>query len=69
MRKVCSFILLLFSAPFLNHNNIFSCNHNSLNAPDETTIKVKFMDGKLESSVVLPKGLYPVWFNKKQNNP
>ena len=46
---------------------IFSCSHNSLNAPDGKTIKVQFMDGKLESSVVLPKGLYPVWFNQKQS--
>jgi len=34
-----------------------------LNAPDEMAIKVKFMDGKLESSVMLPKGLYPAWLN------
>ena len=25
------------------------------------------MDGKLESSVVFPKGLHPVWFNQKQS--
>ncbi|KAL9974647.1 hypothetical protein ACROYT_G011708 [Oculina patagonica] len=49
------------------HNNhpstvwIFSCSNSPLNTSDETTIKVKFMDGKLESSVVLPKGESEVW--------
>jgi len=37
-----------------------------LNTPDETTVKVEFMDGKLESSVVLPKGLYPALFHNKK---
>ena len=46
---------------------IFCCSYNSFNAPDGKTIKVQFMDGKLESSVVLPKGLHNVWFNQKQS--
>ena len=49
-------------AIFLNSIYIFSCNYSPLNSPDETVVKVKFMDGKLESSVVLPKGLYHVYF-------
>lgn len=52
-------------AIFLNSIYIFSCNYSPLNSPDETVVKVKFMDGKLESSVVLPKGLYHVYFKWK----
>lgn len=49
------------------HNNhpstvwIFSCEYSPSNVPDETIVNVTFMNGKLESCVVLPKGESEVW--------
>ena len=47
-----------FESVFLNRSHIYSCKHCLSNVPDETIVKVTFMNGKLEKSVVLPKGLY-----------
>lgn len=47
---------------FLNSSNIFRCSYSLLNVPDETAVKVTFMNGKLENCVVLPKGLRMVLF-------
>ncbi|CAH3130023.1 unnamed protein product [Porites lobata] len=40
---------------------IYSCKHCLSNVPDETIVKVTFMNGKLEKSVVLPKGEKEAW--------
>ena len=52
---MCSVVI---QTPFLNNTHIFRCSYSTLNAPDEVTVKVKFMNGKLENCVVLQKGLY-----------
>lgn len=40
---------------------IYSCKHCLSNVPDKTIVKVTFMNGKLEKSVVLPKGEKEAW--------
>ena len=58
---ICFCIVLGFpcvESVFLDRSHIYSCKHCLSNVPDETIVKVTFMNGKLEKSVVLPKGLY-----------
>lgn len=61
--KMCPIVIQTL---FLNSSYIFSFTYSSLNVPDETTVKVTFMNGKLEKCVVLPKGLYMVLFKRCQ---
>lgn len=47
---------------------IYSCTDSQLNFPNETTVEVKFMGGKLERSVALQRGDVEVWSSANESH-